>query len=233
MNNTRCDIVDCHAHVIPRADHGSYSTNDSLAELALASEVGVNRIIATPHFYPEVHDVSDFIESRNAGYRRLLQRIPENAPEIRLGAEVLICNGIDRFPGLERLFLHGTNMLLLELPFADFQHEYCNSVYSLVRGGVEVIVAHADRYNPENIERLIDSGAKLQLNADSLCGFFKRRKLYEWMERELVVALGSDIHTGDKAAYKRFAKAISKIGIHADFIANESDKIWQKTTKHE
>ena len=226
MTKSNLAIADFHAHIIPRADHGSSSTSESLAQLAFATEAGIDRIVATPHFYPESHSINDFLEARNSGYMHLIHRVQGSVPDIRLGAEVLVCNGIERLPGLEKLFIYGTNTLLLELPFADFQQEYCNSVYSLVRSGVEVLIAHADRYNPENIERLIDSGAKIQLNVDSLCKVFKPRRLYDWMERELVVALGSDIHKSDKSAYKRFATAVNKIGTHADFIRQESDKMW-------
>jgi protein-tyrosine phosphatase len=226
-------IVDFHAHIIPHADHGSNSTETSLAQLSLARDAGVSRIIATPHFYPEEHSMSRFLETRNSGYLHLVHRTESDMPEIRLGAEVLACAGIERLPGLEKLFIYGTNTLLLELPFANFQHEYCDSVYALARDGVDVIIAHADRYHPDNIERLIDNGARIQLNADSLCKFFKAKRLYDWMDRGLVVALGSDIHKADKAAYKRFATAISKVEPYIDYIKCESDKIWNNAKVYE
>ena len=225
------DIADFHSHVIPGADHGSSSTSESLAQLELASSYGIKRIVATSHFYPEYHSVASFLSARDAGYERLLQKMPDGAPEIRLGAEVLICNGIERLPELEKLFIHGTSTLLLELPFADFQQEYCDSVYTLVRNGVDVLLAHADRYDRNDIERLVDNGARIQLNADSLSGFFKKKHLYEWMERGIVVALGSDIHGSDKNAYKRFVTAIDKIGVYAEYIKEESDKIWNNSKK--
>ena len=121
-------------------------------------------------------------------------------------------------PGRERLCINGTDTLLLELPFNDFDKSYKATVKSLVRDGFNVILAHADRYDPYNIEELISVGAKIQLNASSLVGFFKPKRLYNWMERELVVALGSDIHGADKMYYKDFVTAKNKIGEHLLYI---------------
>ena len=223
------DIVDFHAHLLPGADHGSDSIETSLFQIRLAREFGVSRIIATPHFYPAVHKVDSFLNKRNSAYEKLASLGLE--VDIRLGAEVLICNGIEKLPGLERLFVNGTNTLLLELPFSDFQTEYCDSVYNLVTDGVEVVLAHADRYSEENIERLIELGAKIQLNVDSLSGIFISKHLYRWLESGAVVAFGSDIHGEDKKAYKKFAKAISKNRCFIDAVKSESDRIFNSSKK--
>ena len=223
------DLVDFHAHILPSADHGSDSLQTTKKQLDYAFTAGVKRVIATPHFYPTHHEVESFVERRNSSYRELLSANSE--VDVRLGAEVLICNSIDSLPGLEKLFIHGTNSLLLELPFSDFQSEYCDCVYNLTLKGIEVIVAHADRYSPVNIEKLIDVGAKLQLNADSFSGLFVKRHLYDWVNRELVVALGSDIHGNDKKAYKSFALAKSKLGDALAFIKKESDRIFNSALR--
>lgn len=221
------NLVDFHSHILPRADHGSDSVKTSSFQLEKALLSGVRRIIATPHFYPTGHTIESFLERRNSGYRQIETLFPDI--KIRLGAEVLICNGIENLPGLDKLFINGTRTLLLELPFSDFQTEYCDSVYNLTKNGAEIILAHADRYSPENIEKLIECGAKLQLNADSLSGVFKKSHLYDWMERKLVVALGSDIHGEDKRAYKNFSSVISKLpSEYIGFIMGESDRIFER-----
>ena len=218
------DIVDFHAHILPGADHGSRFVETTEKQIRFAEDAGVSRIIATPHFYPSVHSLDKFLERRDIAYKDFLS-VGSNV-EVRLGAEVLICNEIENLPELEKLFINGTNCLLLELPFSDFQPEYCNSVYNLINNGINVVIAHADRYFPESIEKLIELGAKLQLNADSLSVFFKRRHLYDWLDRGLVVAIGSDIHGLDKNAYKNFSKAKNKILPYLDVIKAASDKIF-------
>ena len=128
--------------------------------------------------------------------------------------------------GIEKLFINGTNTLLLELPFSTFSERYCDSVYTLCNRGVDVVIAHADRYNSLNIEMLVDSGARIQLNADSLDRFFIKKTCVRWLEKGLVVALGSDIHGNDKMAYQHFVKAQAKIGKYLSYVKKESDKIF-------
>ena len=219
-------MVDFHAHILPGADHGSRSLETSLTQIKLANECGVDKIIATPHFYPDKISLERFLDIREAAYQTLSPHI--DASSIRLGAEVLICDNIQNLPGLEKLCLFGSRTLLLELPFNYFDKKYKYIISDLVKDGYEVILAHADRYVEENINLLLEYGAKIQLNADSLDVFFKRKQLYSWMEQGVVVALGSDIHGEDKKAYKRFVSAMKKMGEHLPFVERASEEIWHK-----
>ncbi len=224
--STNVDIVDFHAHVLPGADHGSFSVDMSRFQLSSAFSHGVKRIIATPHFYPNEHSVSSFLRSRNAAYERLISRVGIDIPEIRLGAEVMICNGLENMPDLDKLYIHGTSSVLLELPFTDFQFEYVDTVYALVSRGVDVIMAHADRYPVEHIVRMLEVGARLQLNVDSLSKLFVKKHLYGWIEHGCVVAIGSDIHKRDGRIYSKFERIANKLDKINCIIRSESDKIW-------
>lgn len=225
------DFVDFHAHILPHVDHGSFSTETTIAQLGFALSTGVKRIVATPHFYPHEENPEHFIERRNAYYKRLLERVPDNSPEIKLGAEVLICDNIEEIPMLEELCIAGTKVLLLELPFTDFSDSYIYSVRALVNQGYTVILAHADRYDPKNIDRLIDVGAFIQLNANALSTLFIHKHVKSWLDSGKVYAIGSDIHGADKKAYVRFSKAIKRLGDRAEIIKKYSDAIWQKAEK--
>ncbi len=222
------DIVDFHAHILPGADHGSSDVETSLYQLSEAKNNGVKRIIATPHFYPTAHKVDKFLLRRNNAYNSLRSNSDGTYAQIKLGAEVLICEDIEDLPGLDKLFIYGTKTLLLELPFSDFSDSYCDSVFTLVSRGVNVILAHADRYPPEHIENMINAGALIQINASSLVTILKRRSVYNWLDRELVVAVGSDIHGKDKNAYRSFSKALSKIQPYLKHIKKCSDNIFSE-----
>ena len=76
------------------------------------------------------------------------------------------------------------------------------------------------------MEKMLKAGARLQLNADSLDRFFRRKMLFKWVNSGDVIALGSDIHGKDKNAYKHFTRAISKVKTQAEYIKAESDKIF-------
>ena len=205
------DLIDFHTHVLPGADHGSSSLSTSLSQLSMARDAGIKHIVATPHFYPDRHTVDYFLERRRKSYDELAPHITSAHPDIILGAEVLICPGIDHMEGIETLCIKGTDSILIELPFSDFNTSYCDVAYKLRSSGMKVILAHADRYPKENIECMLDAGAMIQLNAASLCTVFKQKHLYDWLSRGLVVALGSDIHGVDKKAYKHFLTALDRV----------------------
>ena len=208
-----CDfnIIDFHAHVLPGVDHGSDSLDNSLLQLDLAAKSGVKRVVATPHFYPDRHSVEDFLDFRHRAFSSLCSAVSEAHPALSLGAEVLICDGIERLSGLSELCVKGTNVILLELPFTVFNPSYADSVFRLTKDGFCVVLAHVDRYPSENIELLCEAGAKMQVNAGALCGLFVPGHIKKWLSGGRVIALGSDIHMEDKGAYKRFEKAKSRI----------------------
>ena len=228
----KMDLVDFHSHILPGADHGSDSIDTTLFQLNSAMVCGIDRIIATPHFYPNIHTVEDFLSRRNSSYEALMPHLNASFPKIRLGAEVLICDGIENLPDLDKLFVQGTNTLLLELPFAPFTEEHTYSVDKLISRGVNVIIAHADRYLENDIDKMIECGAKLQLNAVSINTVFRRKCISNWLNRNLVVALGSDIHNKDKRALQAFCHAVSRLGDKVDFIQKSSDKVWSSSIEY-
>ena len=223
------DIIDFHAHILPGADHGSDSVDTTLFQLSHASDAGVRCIIATPHFYPTCHSVEKFLQRRDSAYEILLPHLKPDMPRLVLGAEVLMCHGIERLDGLSSLCVSGTRVLLLELPYSDFSDNYVQSVRNLIKDGYEVVLAHAERYSPENIEEMIRAGAKIQLNAGALSGIFVDRTVSSWMERGVVVALGSDIHMRDPSAYKRFAKARARLGKVSDAVVAFGSRLLQES----
>lgn len=227
------NVCDFHAHILPNADHGSSSVETSLSQLRLAADAGVTRIIATPHFYPHMHSVESYIENRNSAYRRLMSSFCEGLPEIRLGAEVLLCPNMARLPGIEELAIYGTKTLLIELPFNDFGREYIHSVEGLLFAGYDVVLAHADRYESKNIEAMLDLGVSLQLNASAINKFFRRWAVSDWLKRGVVSAIGSDIHGADAIAYKEFVRAQSRSGKAISDIILRSDKVWNSSKRLE
>ena len=205
-------MIDFHTHVLPGVDHGSSSVKVSLSQLDLAAECGIKAIVSTSHFYPHQHSVKKFLEARGLAYDELVAQKAESHPEIILAAEVLLCEGMHKLPELESLGIGDSGYILLEIPMNNCSSEIVEAARKInANPNTKVILAHADRYPKENIEKMIKSGAKIQLNASGLCTLFKRKHLYKWIESDLVVALGSDVHGVDRTAYSKFIKAIERI----------------------
>ncbi len=226
---TNLNIVDFHTHILPNADHGSSSVEVSIQQLRYAMNAGVNRIVATPHFYPNSHTVSDFLRRREGAFSRLSKHQTVDMPDIVLGAEVLLCENLHKLEGLSNLTVANTNIILLELPYHSIDQSHVQTVASIMELGYDIVLAHGDKYKKEDIEKFVELGAKIQLNATAITSVFHNRHLFEWIDRGLVVALGSDIHGRDRCAYKAFAKAKQKLKASALFIKEKSDEIWNKT----
>ena len=187
--------VDYHAHILPACDHGSSGVAMSLKQIDMAKAAGVGTICATPHFYPHKENVSSFLARRKQAADRLFAQLPQDAPRILLGAEALICDGMERLEGLRELCLAGTNELLLEMPFYHWPESIRDTLYRLhdLRE-IQIVIAHADRYPPEDIHPLISEGIPLQLNAECLRSPLHRKRYLDWIQKGYVSHLGSDIH---------------------------------------
>ena len=203
------NLIDFHAHILPGADHGSDGKDTSLTQLSYASDCGVTSIVATPHFYPHKHKVKEFLDRRASALAELRSAYSGNV-DVILGAEVLLCENINKLPDVDKLCIEGTRAILLELPFSSFKHTYCETVEALISDGFKIILAHADRYDAKIIESLVDMGVYIQLNASALSNLFIKKHIRSWLDRGLVVAIGSDIHMLDKKAYPSFKKAFKR-----------------------
>lgn len=187
--------LDYHAHILPGCDHGSDGLETSLKQVAMAASAGIRTICATPHFYPHRETIAAFLHRRSETADLLRKNVPPSSPDIRLGAEVLICDGMECLDGLSGLCREGTNELLLEMPFYAWPESIRNTLYLLCdRQDIRVVIAHAERYPTEDIERLISYGVPLQLNVGCLTNPLHRRRYLAWIKNGYVRYLGSDIH---------------------------------------
>ena len=128
--------------------------------------------------------------------------------KLLLGAEVLLCPRIENMEGLDRLCLEGTNTLLLELPLDEhIMTEDHFSTIEVLAKRYDLVIAHANRYSDESIQRAVNAGAKIQLNAEDICRRSERKRTERWLMNGLVVAIGSDAHR-KVSVYRKFKKAV-------------------------
>ncbi|MBP5255472.1 MAG: hypothetical protein J6Z80_00295 [Clostridia bacterium] len=213
---TSVDKIDFHSHILPGIDDGAKHSADSVQYVHRAREIGIETVIATPHFYPHKRLVRDFLSIRNASFERLMSFADDRFPKIVRGAEVLCCAGIDRMEGIERLCVEGTDILMLELPFnpADHTEELFETVENLIeRLKLQVIMVHPHRYPDDTVMRMVSIGSRLQLNAADASGRFSlAKRTKKFIDTGAVCALGTDMHR-DIRLYDAFLKASL---MHAD-----------------
>ena len=110
-------LTDHHCHILPGIDDGSKNEDMSLEMIRQMHAQGVERIVATPHFYcHREKSVERFLEKRQQAFSKV-KSLDIPIKDIRLGAEVAIEHGISEVSGIEKLAIEGTNYILLEFPY--------------------------------------------------------------------------------------------------------------------
>ncbi len=204
LNGALCH-TDFHSHILPCIDDGSSSVEESVEMLRQSSHQGVKRIVATPHFYPHIHNVEDFVLKRDRAMEKLRgaveakKREGEAFPEVFLGAEVAFFSGISRSDSTGRLCINGTKMILVEMPFERWSTKVLNDLFD-IKGSLDVvpIVAHIDRYlriQPrEIIDQLFEQEILVQANADGFIDPHTKKQLLNMLSLDQIDFLGSDCH---------------------------------------
>ena len=192
-------MTDFHSHILPNIDDGSKSLEQSLKMLELLSKQGVKRVFATPHFYPNRYSVAEFLKRRNSAFEELKNHITDCHPQIVLGAEVKFYDGISRLENLQSLFVEGTEILLLEMPFERWSEYTIRELINLASSGIcTVVIAHIDRYmsfqNKSVLFELQRSGVLFQANAEAFERFFQKVKMLKLLKQNLIHFIGTDCH---------------------------------------
>ncbi|MDO5146573.1 MAG: capsular polysaccharide biosynthesis protein [Eubacteriales bacterium] len=197
-------VIDFHSHVLPGIDDGSKSVDMSMQMLEMSVNQGVDVMLATPHFYASRHRVEAFLKRRNDAYERLAEVKKDFGPKLLLGAEVAFFSGISHADRIEDLTVEGTDAMLLEMPFTPWEKSDIREVeYIISKRKIKVILAHLERYmnfpgNKKWIEELSKMPLCVQINAESLLGWHKRRPLLKMFKQGEAHLLGSDTHRTDK-----------------------------------
>ncbi|MBQ7255953.1 MAG: hypothetical protein IJS31_06920 [Oscillospiraceae bacterium] len=221
--------IDFHAHILPGADHGSDGLKTSLRQLELARLAGIDCVVATPHFYPTEDTVRRFLDRRANAADMLRSHLSGDVPQIRIGAEVTLCAGMDHMEGIEALCIAGTKVLLIELPRCDLRPELLESLENLrSRCGLTIVLAHIDRYDNKAVDALLDAGFLFQLNADAIVRRFGRGRWRALLQSGGCAGIGSDIH-GTKIGYSNFTRAREIYNDQWDTIMQFSRRLLSET----
>ena len=193
-------IIDFHSHILPNIDDGSDGVETSLNMLETMINQGVDTVVATPHFYAHKDRVDSFIQKRQSSYEFLKKSLPDNCPDILLGAEVAYFRGISSAEEVKKLTIEKTGILLLEMPFQRWNEEIIAEVKNLVNSRkFTVMIAHLDRYldikdNKPSLKKLLSMPVTIQLNASAFLNHKVKRKVVKLVEKQDRVVLGSDAH---------------------------------------
>ena len=195
-------MLDFHSHILPEIDDGAQSVDESIAMLRMLKEQGVSTVALTSHYIAMDESPAEFLENRKTAFDKLsaeIKKSGEDFPELLLGAEVYYYPGISKMEELGSLTLQNTNLLLLEMPMAPWGDYALREVEELINtSSLTVVFAHIERYfkclKKGTLERLLDMGALIQVNASFFFSHRTKRKALKMFKEGYIHFIGSDCH---------------------------------------
>ncbi|MGD1823078.1 MAG: CpsB/CapC family capsule biosynthesis tyrosine phosphatase [Pleomorphochaeta sp.] len=188
--------IDFHTHILPNIDDGVLDKKDLDKMLSIYKEAGFSEIVCTPHLYnPYVHTNVGDIKDTFTYFKDLAKSV----------------YNIDCYIGSEYYYLNQQQIVgipiaskyqLIELPTTLPPIDFIDKFYNLTKTGMKIILAHVERYpylkygTPE-LEKLINMGVLIQVNASSLSS----GRGLEFVENEVADLLATDNHGNFKLPY--------------------------------
>ncbi len=192
-------LTDHHSHILPGIDDGSKNVKMSLEMIRTLKEQGVERIVATPHFYAHREDGIDaYLQKRQNAFDALMQQNPA-VSNIILGAEVAIERGISELDGIQKLAFQGTDYILLEFPYTSFANWMIEEIENITYNfKLTPIIAHlhryTDDYSKEQMQSVLALNALIQFNNEVFETWSGKRFLKSVISSGHEILFGSDTH---------------------------------------
>ncbi len=208
-------MIDFRTRILPSIDDGSPDIGTSQKMIELLKADGVSKIVCTPHFRWREGTIEGFLAKRERSFQSLSQtELP-----LVLGAEVEFGEFRMDYSSLVDLKIGDTRYIMVELPSGkEWTDKLYENIDELIREtNLVPVVAHVEKYaatrkKPRNINRLIEHGCVLQVDADSIIESKPYSLVDALLKGELVQAIGSDCRDAEKRAprYKEAASVLKK-----------------------
>ncbi len=193
---------DMHSHFIPGIDDGAKTMEDSVQLITEMHQLGYRKVITSPHI------MSDFYRNTPeiilGGLELVRAALKAAAVPIRVeaAAEYYLDYDLERKLDEEKLLTFGDNYVLFEVSFLNAPENLFHVIFKMQTLGYKPVLAHPERYNFwhtdfSKYENLVEKGVKLQLNLNSLTGYYSMatKKIAEQMiDRNMISFLGTDCH---------------------------------------
>jgi protein-tyrosine phosphatase len=194
--------TDVHSHFIPGIDDGAKTIEDSLELIGAMEKMGYTKVITTPHIMSDYYRNTPEIILGGLDLVRNALAKSGSKMQIEAAAEYYIDFDFQEKIKEKKLLTFGNNYVLFEMPFIGEPQILNTVIFDMQMAGYKPVLAHVERYqfwhtDYEKIQSMKDKGVLLQLNINSLSGYYSPqvRKLAEKMiDENMFDVLGSDCH---------------------------------------
>lgn len=207
-------MVDMHSHVLPGIDDGAQTVEESLVLIRKMIELGIKKIIATPHVMVDMYRNTP--ETINAALQVLKSRLVEEQIDIDISAaaEHLFDEGFEQRIDDGTVMTMGGNYVLFELSFVSKPPHVIEIIQKMRSKGYQPVLAHPERYPYLTMGECVqirEWGALLQINTNSLAGYYglaAKKVAEQLIDAEMVDFISSDMHHPRHA--EAFENALTK-----------------------
>ncbi len=213
--NAEKNMIDIHCHIIYNVDDGAKNIEDSIRMVSEAARIGIQSIIATPHYNKSIYSSEGVLEK----YTELKLKSKNLGIELFLGYEIFLCTSLsDIFSGKRKYTLNNSSYLLFELPFDIMPIGLSSIIQNLYYQGLTPIIAHPERNkyflrDMDSFLALIASHCLVQLDAASIAGAHGlnvKRFSKKLIKKNLVNFVASDAHRPEDYS-KWYQKAVDNV----------------------
>lgn len=194
-----CDV---HSHFIPGIDDGAQTMDDSIQMITEMHNLGYNKIITSPHTMSDYYrNTTDIILSGRDNVKQELKN-QNVGVEFDAVSEYYLDYDFEKKLDEGPLLTFGNKYLLFEISYMNPPDNLYHVIFKMQLLGYKPVLAHPERYNFwhkefDKYEAFVDKGVLLQLNINSLTGYYSlsTKKIAEQMiDKNMLSFLGTDCH---------------------------------------
>lgn len=193
-------MIDIHCHILPMVDDGSKSWDMSLEMCRMATDDGIEHIVATPH----ANERFEYNRQHLASNLEYLRVLTGKTPQLTLGCDFhLSYDNLQEVLVLpERFTIEDTHYLLVELSNYSIPTQINDYFTKMADVGLTPVITHPER-NPilqetqQRVLQWVEQGCVVQVTASAVTGSWGQKvaRAAEWLlERDAVHVLASDAH---------------------------------------
>ena len=227
-------MIDIHSHILFSVDDGSKSLEQSIEYLKEIKEIGMNKVVCTPHIS---HDNPEKMNKIRENFEVLKAEALKLGIELYLGNEIMCrSNTLELLQNNKVNTINKTKYILVEFKRGEKRSidNISDILNEFIDNGYYPILAHPELYvnlrNINNYRRLKEEGVLLQIDGTSLLPKKSGLKTYlfakKLIKERLVDFVASDSHCTKLRDYKSMLDAYNKVkkidSDYADIIFHEN-----------
>lgn len=195
-------FTDIHTHILPGVDDGAAGMPQALELVRMAWKNGTRTLFLTPHYRGKFKESPQWLRE---SFSMFSQMVREELPAMKLvlGSEIHYeADMPERIQQKQVLSINDSQYLLLEFRGSSLRSQIIAGVSEVIRCGFIPIIAHVERYqeflaDDSLVPEVLEKGALVQLNADSVMGqngLRVKKFCHRMLKEQMVHFIASDAH---------------------------------------